>query len=197
MGSINAGGAVTLGAAATPVNLAGNTTVSTSTANSNAGANIAFNGAVNGAHGLTLNAVGGTIDFSKAVGTTTRLSSISINSAQTGNVSFIDSLSLTSFTSGSGSYGLSMTGASSSITNAVTFANTGVLTLGNAAADAFTFSAGFTATAPSAINLAGSFTSNGLTTIGTSSTSIVLTAATTINTSYLIIAKSKVGVRTS
>ncbi|WP_396189587.1 beta strand repeat-containing protein, partial [Flavobacterium sp.] len=183
MGTINAGGAVTIGAAATPVTLAGNTTISTATANSNAGANIAFNGTVNGAYALSLNAVGGAISFNKTVGTTTRLRGVSINDAQTGNVSFTDSLSLTGFTSGSGSYGLAVTGASNSITNAVTFGNTGSLTLGDAAADAFTFSAGFTATAPSAINLAGSFTSNGPTTIGASGSSIALTAATTINTS--------------
>ncbi|PJI76020.1 hypothetical protein B0G85_2061, partial [Polynucleobacter brandtiae] len=183
MGVINAGGVVTLGAASTPVSLAGDTTISTATANSNAGANIAINGVINGAYALSLNAVGGVINFNKPVGTSAGLSSVTVNNAQTGAVSFSDATTMTAFNSGSGPYNLSFIGATSSISYATTFSNTGTLNLGNLSTDVLTFSAGFTATAPSSVSLAGTITSNGTTSIGDAGTPITLLAATTINTS--------------
>jgi hypothetical protein len=66
------------------------------------------------------------------------------------------------------------------VSNATTFLNTGSLTLGNAAADTLSFAAGLTATAPTAIHMAGTVGStNAAITLGTAP--VTLLANTTLN----------------
>ncbi|NBX98882.1 MAG: hypothetical protein EBQ83_01230, partial [Burkholderiaceae bacterium] len=120
----------------------------------------------------------GVIEF-----TNSRPISLSINNGQSGAVSINNNLQVKAFNTGSGSYNLSITGGTNTITDATTFANTGTLQIGGSASSSNTFSAGFTATVPSSITLAGTITSNGPTTIGDAGTPISLAAATTIITS--------------
>ncbi|MBI9098882.1 MAG: hypothetical protein JEY91_10425, partial [Spirochaetaceae bacterium] len=66
------------------------------------------------------------------------------------------------------------------ITNSITFTNTGILTLGNAAGDIFDFTAGITATAPATKNIAGSIRAAGTGVINLDTTPINITATSTI-----------------
>ena len=69
--------------------------------------------------------------------------------------------------------------AGGTFTNAVTFQNTGTLTLGNASSDAFTFNGGLTENTSGTVTLAGSIdSSNDVITFG----AITLAAATTLDT---------------
>jgi filamentous hemagglutinin family protein len=69
------------------------------------------------------------------------------------------------------------------IANAVTFGNTGALTLGNEATDNLTFTAGVTATAPSGITVNGTVnTTNTNMTLGDADTGITLGGTTTLST---------------
>ncbi len=52
-------------------------------------------------------------------------------------------------------YNVAINGSGGTITNAVTFSNTGTVTLGDASGDSITFTGGVTATAPSQVNIAG------------------------------------------
>jgi hypothetical protein len=82
----------------------------------------------------------------------------------------------------SGGYALGVTGANNTFTHTSPFVNTGMLSLGAASSDSFSFPNGATVTAPSSINLAGTLqTSNALLNLGDASTPLVLTAATTLN----------------
>jgi hypothetical protein len=68
------------------------------------------------------------------------------------------------------------------ITNAVTFNNTGALTLGDANTDSSTFTGGITATAPSGVTLAGTIETDGnAISIGDGNTAITLAADTIID----------------
>ncbi len=76
-----------------------------------------------------------------------------------GSVSFTEALAVTSLSfPGALAFDLSMIGGAS-ITNAVTFSNTGTLTIGDAAGDTSTFTSGLTATAPGSKSLAGTISS--------------------------------------
>jgi len=98
----------------------------------------------------------------------------------TGTISFADDLTVGTGMSVAGQgFNVSMTGGTNSIAGATTFANTGTLTIGDAASDSTSFDAGLTATAPGSVNLAGNvLTTNANATFGT----VNLTAATTIDT---------------
>ncbi|MBU3608918.1 beta strand repeat-containing protein, partial [Polynucleobacter nymphae] len=129
---------------------------------------------------LTVTNSGGA-SFSGAVNVSNAVTLTNTTSAST--VSFSGGLVAGSLVTTANPYNVSITGTGNTVTAATQFLNTGTLTLGNASSGSITFSAGLTATAPSAVNLAGTITSNGVTSIGDSDTPITLTDATTINTS--------------
>ena len=88
-------------------------------------------------------------------------------------------------TADTAAYDVRLTGSTVAITSAVTFANTGSVTLGDAATDDLHFVGGLTSTAPSATNLAGTIrTTNAAATFGRTSPNagIVLAADTTVST---------------
>lgn len=78
----------------------------------------------------------------------------------TGTIAFNGALTATALNTAAQAYALQINNGGT-ITNAVTFSNTGVLTLGDAAADNLAFTAGAIATAPSQINLAGTISAAG------------------------------------
>ncbi len=118
----------------------------------------------------------GTATFTGSVGATT----VAITDATT-EVAFQDVVTADDLTVpiGSGGYAVSLTGDGSEITNGVTFANTGALTLGDADTDTLTFTGGVTATANSSRTVAGEIlTSNTALTLG----AITLAGDTTLDT---------------
>jgi hypothetical protein len=78
---------------------------------------------------------------------------------------------------------VSLTGGANSVTNPVTFSNTGPLTLGDQNTDSFTFDGGVTATAPSGVTVAGTISSSDdAITLGDSDTGVALAANALIDT---------------
>ncbi|MBU3640038.1 hypothetical protein, partial [Polynucleobacter sp. AP-RePozz3-80-G7] len=175
-----------------------------------AGANISFTSSITGSsantQALTLNAgTGGTISVTGAIGPTS-LSSLTVtnsggstfaSSVTTGTsivlsdssasttIAFQGNVSTPTLTiAGTAhAYNVSLIGSANSVTNAVTFGNTGALVLGNSASDAFTFSGGLIATAPSAVTVAANITGGAAVTVGTASHGITLGSNTSIDTS--------------
>ena len=96
----------------------------------------------------------------------------------TGSIIFNDALTATTLNTAAQGYNVELNGASGTITNAVTFSNTGALALG-ASGGTLTFNGGLTATAPSASTLKGTIaSSNDAMSFGP----ITLGANTTLNT---------------
>ena len=107
---------------------------------------------------------------------------IDVNEPRT-SVSFTGNTSASSFVHEDGSYAISFTGTSNSITADTSFINEGTLTLGDAQGDSITFTNGLattgSATNPALLNVAGSvITTNTRMDIG----AVTLTAATTFDT---------------
>jgi hypothetical protein len=75
--------------------------------------------------------------------------------ASTGAVTFLGNVSINELNTFAQPYSVALQGTASTITLHTTFTNTGALTIGNDAADNSTFEQGVTATAPSAVNIAG------------------------------------------
>ncbi len=94
---------------------------------------------------------------------------LSLQSGSTGAVTVSGGITIATLTTFATAYDMNLLGTGT-IDNAVTFNNTGTLTLGDDNADSFTFTGGLTATAPPTINLAGS--------ISSTDTAIVLDPAT-------------------
>jgi len=163
-------GAVTLGSAVTvstnATTTAGDVTVGAVTGGGNALTIETGNGVANadvsgtsvsGVTTLTLQNIGGTAAFS-------------------GDVS-VDTLSVDNTVANA-----SFTGAAGTVTNAVVFANTGTLELGQDGGT-LTYNGGVSATAPSGITVAGTFrTSDDAMTLGDVDTGITLGADTALNT---------------
>jgi hypothetical protein len=97
----------------------------------------------------------------------------------TGIVEFQGNLTLgTGLVTRAQGYGVSITGASSNIAGATTFANTGTVTLGNGDSDSTTFAGGLVITAPSSIAIQGTVaTTNTTMTLG----GVALNGSTTLN----------------
>jgi hypothetical protein len=149
----------------------------------------ALGGAINGTaantQSLTLNAgTGGAISATGNIGATTTLATLTITnsngatfsgSVSTGtsvvltdttdaaNITFNGALTTPTLTTAAQGYDLDILGGGTAVTNNVSFANTGTLALGDAAADTLTFTGGLTATAPSAVTLNGEIRSAGAT----------------------------------
>lgn len=164
----------------------------TNSGGTSAGANITLNTVAGGGNSLTLNAGSGgaissgsianvatltisdsnTSQFSGAVSATT----VAIGDTTT-VVTFDAAVTATNFTAAAAAYGMTFN-AGGSVTNAVTFNNTGGVTFGNDTADMMNFAGGVTSTA-SATTIQG--------TLNTTSSNVTfgqttLAAATTINT---------------
>jgi hypothetical protein len=93
----------------------------------------------------TLQVDRGNVTFNGAVGTSgTRITTVSLM-AGPGTTTFNDNFFATSVSAASGAGAVSFLGTTTSVTNAATFSNSGMLTLGNSAADTLTFSGGLTA----------------------------------------------------
>jgi len=99
-----------------------------------------------------------------------------------GSATLSGDVDVTTLTVGATNANVAFTGNGSSVTNAVTFANTGTLTLGDAAGDTITFTGGLTTAAPSGISVAGTIvTTNTALNLGDADTAVTLTAASTFN----------------
>jgi autotransporter-associated beta strand protein len=137
-------------------------------------------GTINGSNTTegTLQITGATKTFSGAIGTTQALTLIDVDNAAI----FNGSIEATTLSVAASNYALELNGAANVITNAVTFSNTGALTLGDANTDSSTFNGGITATAPSGVTLAGTIQTSGDTiSIGDSDTAITLAANTIVD----------------
>jgi hypothetical protein len=163
---------------------AGNTISFTSTINgtTNNTESLTLNSGTSGTVGvtplrnLTITNSGGTT-FSGAVTAGTQVSLTNT----TGTILFSGTLSTATLSVGSQGFNLSLPAASGSITNAVTFGNTGTLRLG-VSGGTQTYTGGFTATAPSSVTLHGTFNASGAVEIGDAGTGITLGSNTIIST---------------
>ena len=116
--------------------------------------------------------------FSGAIGTSRILTEIDIDGATI----FNGTIKTVTLDTAAAAYALELNGAANVITNAVTFNNTGALTLGDANTDSSTFNGGITATAPSGVTLAGTIETDGnAISIGDGDTAITLAANTIID----------------
>ncbi|NDH75025.1 MAG: hypothetical protein EBY53_10985, partial [Rhodobacteraceae bacterium] len=142
--------------------------------------NATITGTINGSATTegTLQITGATKTFSGAIGTTEALTLIDVDNAAI----FNGSIEATTLSVAASNYALELNGAANVITNAVTFSNTGALTLGDADTDSSTFNGGITATAPSGVTLAGTIETDGnAISIGDGDTAITLAANTIID----------------
>ena len=122
------------------------------------------------AEDVTLKSGSGGITVTGAIGTEIGTLTLQENNAgATGAANLQGSVTAASLTTFGQAYAVSLTGGAS-ITNAVTFLNTGTVTLGDATADSTTFTGGVTATAPSGVSASG--------TIATADQNITLGAVT-------------------
>jgi parallel beta-helix repeat protein len=110
------------------------------------------------------------------------IGTITIQAGSGSTVAFLGEVSLGGLVTATGdtaAYNVSLTGSPVSITNAVTFATSGTVTLGDASTDSLTFAGGVTSTAPVLTNLAGTIaTTDANASFGTTA----LTADTTVST---------------
>jgi len=204
--------AMSLGDSNTALTLADHLTLNTTGGNASAGGSLTLGGAVNGTtantQSLTLNAGStGAVSVTGAVGQTTALNTLTLSNSNgatfssavtTGTsvvlsntvagqtIRFADNLNTPVLTTTANGYHLELLGTTTSITGtsaATTFLNTGNLVLGDAASDTLTFAGGLTATAPAAINAAGTInTSNTAMSLGDSNTALTLADHLTLNT---------------
>ncbi|MBU3640036.1 beta strand repeat-containing protein, partial [Polynucleobacter sp. AP-RePozz3-80-G7] len=163
-------GAITLGA--TTLSSGANLTIGTGTANAQTITSIT--GVAGTAQNITINTTGvvsigaigtniGTLTVTNSGGTTftsTVSDTTTTLTATTGTIAFNGALTATNLNTAAAGYNLQLNGATGTITNAVTFANTGTLTLGTSGGTQ-TYTAGFTATAPSVTTLNGAINAGG------------------------------------
>jgi hypothetical protein len=131
----------------------------------------AYNLALQGSSADTLSSVNlgtGTLDLTGMTG---------------GSVTVSGALTAANLTTASAAYNIALTGGAT-ISNAVTFSNTGTLTLG-ASGMTTTFTGGVTATAPSIVSVGGTISTGGVAgqdiTLGDGDTPVVLTADTVLS----------------
>ncbi len=179
-GTISATNAVINLGTAGNITLTANTTVSSGTGAITlfdipgpANVNLVLNGSGTNTLGV-VNLGTGTLDLSGLTGGTT-----TVNGGLTAQTLSTPAAAVNlAFNAGGG-------GQSSTITNAVTFNNTGTLTLGNDVADSITFTGGVTATAPSIVSVAGTISSGGGAgqniSLGDGDTPVTLSANTTLS----------------
>jgi hypothetical protein len=182
--------------------LTGNVLVDTTSAGgSPAGATVTFGNTLNGAQSLGLTAGAGSVSFNNIVGGSTPLGTVTLTSAAgvtalsnfsagtvtltsvSGTASFAGNLVLTTGLSvGGGVNNVSMVGGGT-IAGLTTFDNTGTVTIGDAAGDSTTFTAGVVATAPTAVNIGGTIAANtgaSVITLGDAGTPVSVTATSVL-----------------
>jgi len=186
-GSASAGGSLTLGGA---VN---GTTANAQSLTLNAGSTGTVSvvgivgGTVNGQSAslqtLTLTHSNGAT-FSSPVTTDTSVVLDNTTAGQT--IRFADDLTTPVLTTTANGYNVELLGTHTHVSaanTATTFLNTGNLVLGNAAGDTLTFAGGLTATAPAAVQAAGTLnTTNTAMSLGDSNTGLTLSDDLTLNT---------------
>lgn len=164
--TINSADQLTLGAATTiatkagPINLTATNGITTSATGpstiASQGGSITINSAYNLNANQVLNSGGGAISFGDAVnGGNTSL--LSIDAGNGSSASFAGNVTLKGLNTAANNYTVSLTGTTNAITDPVIFNNTGVITLGNAATDGFTFTGGVSYAGSAALKLAGTF----------------------------------------
>ena len=127
------------------------------------------------AGGTTLRTVGN----QTYTGAATSAGAVTVRAGAGSSVKFLGDATLGGLVTTGESYDVSLTGSTVTITDAVTFLNTGAVTLGDEAGDSLTFNGGLTSTASSVTNLAGTIaTSDDLATFGKT----FLNAATKVST---------------
>ena len=183
---------------------AGAVTLSANVALATSNDQFAFQSTVNSdgsTRNLTLNSGSATIAVSNAIGGGAALGTLTITQSggttfsgtvnadtvtltdTTGSVTFAGNTTLATLNTASQNYNVIFTGAANTITNAVTFSNTGYIKFGDASGDSSTFNGGLTTTAPSGIRLAGTLqTSDDAMSLGDANTAIVLYANSVLNT---------------
>jgi hypothetical protein len=176
------GGGLTL---AGNVVLAGTANVALSTAPSGVtGGNVLITGTIDGSaantESLALVSGGGTIEVTGAIGSSHTLGALTIqqdNANATGTATFDSTVKAQSLGLFSRTYAVAFLGGGT-ITNAVTFSNTGGLTLGNDSSDVLLFSGGVSG-GSNPVSMAGAIRTAGAAATFSATT---LTAATTIDT---------------
>ncbi|MBV5303077.1 MAG: hypothetical protein JZU70_02580, partial [Chlorobium sp.] len=166
------------GGAATPIALG-----SVSGTADNAVSNLTFNTTgsvtVSGVVGTDL----GTVTITQSGGTAfseTVSAGVVTLTDTTGTISFAKALAATTLNTAAQDYAVSLLGGGT-ITDAVTFSNTGTLTLGNDKNDVTTFSNGVEATAPSSKNIAGTIkATTGTSAINLGTTGVAVTDDATV-----------------
>lgn len=130
------------------------------------------------AAGITLRTTGS----QTYTGASSSTGAITIQAGSGSTVTFLDAVTLGGLVTAiadTSAYDVTMTGSPVSVTNAVTFANTGTVTLGDASTDSLTFAGGLSSTAPALTKLAGTIgTTNAGATFGTTKLSADTTVAT-------------------
>jgi len=101
------------------------------------------------------------------------------NAGSTGAILFSDSITADTVVTQAFLHDITLNNGGT-ITNLVTFSNTGILTLGNASGDTFNFTGGIIATVPTSKNIAGTIRAAGTGVIDLSTTPINITSDSTI-----------------
>jgi hypothetical protein len=136
---------------------------------------LSVSGASDLAGGMTVRTVGN----QTYTGSATSAGVVTVRAGAGSAVKFQGDATLGGLVTTGESYDVSLTGSKVTITDAVAFLNTGVVTLGDGSGDVLTFNGGLTSTAPSVTNLAGTIgTSNDAATFGKA----FVTASTTVST---------------
>ena len=136
---------------------------------------------------VTINSVTGTVGTADPLNlTVTNSGSTTVSGAAnvvamtltdtTGAITFDDNLTATTLTTTAAGYSVVLHGTATTVTNAATFANTGGVSLGDAAGDTLTFNGGLTSTASTTSTAGTIATSDDLINLG----AVTLTGATTL-----------------
>jgi hypothetical protein len=192
----SADGNITLDSGAGNIVLMGNSNI-ISTSGS-----ITFNSKINGANILDVDAGTGSIRFKEAIGDSAALTRLIITDSSgtnfdssvttdeivslidtTGNIRFHGALVTRELELNIMPYDLDLYGSGTIITDAVTFSNTGILSLGWSPGDTLLFNGGLTATSPSEVIFNGQVRTSGDTiSVGDADTAIILASATILDT---------------
>jgi hypothetical protein len=162
------------------VTLDGNTVLDTNA--TTAVGDITLGGVSDGAGSFSLTLETGAVAGADVNGTSVDVDTLALQNIG-GTASFTANVTVATLTAAGTVNAVSLTGGANSVTNPVTFSNTGPLTLGDQNTDSFTFDGGVTATAPSGVTVAGTISSSDdAITLGDSDTGVALAANALIDT---------------
>ena len=126
------------------VDLHANVSINSDANNDVTDGQIAFSDTVDGAQSLTVDADTAAVNFNGAVGSSTSITTLSVQNTG-GTVTFAGDTTLGTLTTAGNAYNLAFN-EDITVTNDVTFANTGTITIGNATDDVATFNGGLDTT---------------------------------------------------